>query len=55
MFTSIAKSLFGDSNERAIKKLQSLVDQINSLEPKIEGLDKDAIVEYSNNLSERAK
>ena len=55
MFTSIAKSLFGDSNERAIKKLQSLVDQINSLEPNIEGLDKDGIVEYSNNLSERAK
>ena len=55
MFTSIAKSIFGDSNERVIKKFQPLVDQINSLEPEIEALDRDGIVAVSNALQERAK
>ena len=55
MFTSIAKSIFGDSNERVIKKFQPLVEQINSLEPEIEVLDRDGIVALSNALRERAK
>ena len=55
MFTSIAKSIFGDSNERVIKKFQPLVEQINSLEPEIEALDRDGIVAVSNELQERAK
>ena len=55
MFTSIAKSIFGDSNERVIKKFQPLVDQINSLEPEIEALDRDGIVAVSKALQERAK
>ena len=55
MFTSIAKSIFGDSNERVIKKFQPLVEQINSLEPEIEALDRDGIVAVSNALQERAK
>ena len=54
MFTSIAKSIFGDSNERVIKKLQPLVDQINSLESEIEALNQDEIIELSNGLRERA-
>ncbi len=54
MFTSIAKSLFGDSNERVIKKFQPLVDQINSLEPNIEALDKENIVKISKSLRDRA-
>ena len=55
MFTSIVKSIFGDSNERVIKKFQPLVEQINSLEPEIEALDRDGIVALSNVLQERAK
>ena len=54
MFTSIAKSLFGDSNERVIKKFQSLIDKINLLEPRIEELDKEGIKRFSNDLRERA-
>jgi preprotein translocase subunit SecA len=38
-----------------IKKFQPLVDQINSLEPEIEALDRDGIVAVSNALQERAK
>ena len=54
MFTSIAKSLFGDSNERILKKLYPVIEQINSLEKKIEALDKDEIVKLSKVLRERA-
>ena len=54
MFTSIAKSLFGDSNERVLKKFHPVIEQINSLEQKIEALDKDEIVKHSNVLRERA-
>ena len=41
MFESIqnfAKKLFGDANDREIKKIQPLVDKINALEPKLEKL-----------------
>ena len=55
MFTSIAKSLFGDSNERVIKKFQPLVDKINSLEQGFEALDKEHIISTSRALQERAK
>ena len=43
MFSSLAKSLFGDSNAREIKKLQSIVDQIAAFEPALESLDDDAL------------
>ncbi len=33
MFGSFAKSIFGSSNERYLKKLQRIVDRINALEP----------------------
>ncbi len=54
MFTSIAKSLFGDSNERVLKKFHPVIEQINSLEQKIEALDKNEIIKHSNVLRERA-
>ena len=54
MFTSIAKSLFGDSNERVLKKFYPVIEQINSLEQKIEALDKNEIIKLSNVLRERA-
>ena len=55
MFSSLAKSLFGDSNAREIKKLQSIVDQIATFEPALEKLDDDALKaktdEFRNRLS----
>ena len=54
MFTSITKSLFGDPNERVLKKFNPVIEQINSLEQKIEALDKNEIVKLSNVLRERA-
>ncbi|GIR33634.1 MAG: hypothetical protein CM15mP46_6290 [Alphaproteobacteria bacterium] len=32
MFGSLAKSLFGSSNDRAVKNLQPLISKINGLE-----------------------
>ena len=43
MFSSLAKSLFGDSNEREIKKFDPLVEKIAGLEPALEALDDDAL------------
>ncbi|WP_260484031.1 preprotein translocase subunit SecA [Sphingomicrobium flavum] len=38
MFSAIAKSLFGSSNDRYVAKLQKIVDTINGFEAQIEGL-----------------
>ena len=38
MLQSIAQRLFGSANDREVKRLQPLVDQINALEPEIEKL-----------------
>ncbi len=36
--SNLAKRIFGDANERELKKLQGQVDQINALEPQIQKL-----------------
>ena len=54
MFTSLAKSFFGDSNERVLKKIYPVIEQINSLEQKIEALDQVEIVKCSKVLRDRA-
>jgi len=38
MFTSIARKIFGTVNERILKSIQPIVEEINSLEPVISGL-----------------
>lgn len=38
MFASLAYKIFGSSNERQLKRLQPLVDQINQMEPEIQKL-----------------
>ncbi len=43
MFGSFAKNLFGSSNDRAVKAMQPLVQQINAREPDLDGLDDDAL------------
>ena len=43
MFKSLAK-LFGGSDERVIKKMRPLVDEINALEPQFERLSDDALL-----------
>ncbi len=43
MFGGIAKSIFGSSNDRYIKKLEKIVAQINALEPEIQALSDDQL------------
>ena len=38
-----AKNLFGSSNDRAVKAMQPLVQQINTREADLAGLDDDAL------------
>ncbi|MDR7103433.1 preprotein translocase subunit SecA [Croceicoccus sp. BE223] len=43
MFGSIAKSLFGSSNDRYVKSMGKIVDRINSLEPHYEAMSDDEL------------
>ena len=43
MFASFAKNLFGSSNDRIVKSMQPMVQQINDRETNFAGLDDDAI------------
>jgi len=43
MFGAITKRLFGTLNDRAVKKLQPVVDAVNALEPELEALDDEAL------------
>jgi preprotein translocase subunit SecA len=43
MFKNLAKSIFGDPSEREAKRLQPLVDQINSLGPEFERMSNDEL------------
>ena len=51
----IAKKVFGTPNDRKIKAIQSLVDQINSLEKEFEGLSDAAIISKTKDLKNRAE
>ena len=51
----IAKKVFGTQNDRKIKAIQSLVDQINSLEKEFEGLSDAAIILKTKDLKNRVE
>ncbi|MGP1282750.1 MAG: preprotein translocase subunit SecA [Parasphingopyxis sp.] len=53
MFGGIAKSLFGSSNDRYLKKLDKIVAQINALEPDIQALGDDQLKAQTPKLKER--
>ena len=53
MFGKVVKKIFGSRNERYIKQLQKVVDQINSLEPKIQVLSDDDIKQQTENFRQR--
>jgi preprotein translocase subunit SecA len=58
MFASIARAVFGTSNERSLKAYQRRVPQINALEPEIAQLSDDALraktAEFRGRLAEGA-
>ena len=53
-FGSIAKKVFGTPNDRKVKAVRSIVDQINALEPDFEKLTDQGIIDKTNELR-RAK
>jgi preprotein translocase subunit SecA len=56
MFESVsrlAKMVFGDANEREIKRIRPIVSRINELEPKFEALDHAGLLAKTNELKER--
>ena len=53
MFTALAERVFGSANARYVKKLETIVDTINALEPEIEALDDAALKDRTNWLRDR--
>ena len=59
MFGALARRLFGSANDRYIKSLRPLVDQINELEPELEKLSDEALrartAEFKTRLADGAE
>ena len=55
MFSGLAKSLFGDSNSREIKRLETQIAGINGLETKFAALSDDALTGMTEVFRERLK
>ncbi|MFH1673741.1 MAG: preprotein translocase subunit SecA [Pseudomonadota bacterium] len=53
MIGNLLKKVFGSKNERELKRLQPIVDQINSLEPKIKELSDNDLKAMTSTLRER--
>ena len=54
MLTLLSK-IFGSSNDRAIKKLEPLVDEINGLEPGMQALEDGELTQMTTTLKQRLK
>ena len=55
MFDAIARRLFGSANDRYVRGLSSIVDQINALEPSVENLSNDELRGRTDQLKDRLK
>jgi preprotein translocase subunit SecA len=55
MFDAIARRLFGSANDRFVRGLSTVVDQINSLEPTVESLSDTELRACTDKLRERIK
>ena len=54
-FGTLAKKIFGTPNDRKIKATQSLVDQINALEPEFEKLTDEQLIEKTAEFKQRVE
>lgn len=52
---SLAKKVFGTPNDRKVKATRVIVEKINALEPEIEALSDEGLVEKTRDLQARAK
>ncbi|GLT01380.1 protein translocase subunit SecA [Sphingobium jiangsuense] len=53
MFGALAKSLFGSSNDRYVKSVRKIVEQINGFEPQISGLSDEDLIDQTRKFRER--
>ncbi|MET0362966.1 MAG: preprotein translocase subunit SecA [Sphingobium sp.] len=53
MFGSVAKSLFGSSNDRYVKSLRKIVERINGYEPVISAMDDATLIDQTRLFRER--
>lgn len=53
MFGALAKSIFGSSNERYVKSLGKVIDQIAAFEPTIQAMSDDELVNQTARFRER--
>ncbi|MEP3051203.1 MAG: preprotein translocase subunit SecA [Erythrobacter sp.] len=53
MFNAIAKSIFGSSNDRYVKSVGKVVNQINALEPQIQALTDDELKAQTDKFREQ--
>ncbi|GAA0354302.1 preprotein translocase subunit SecA [Bowmanella denitrificans] len=53
MFSSILTKIFGSRNERTLKKLGKVVEQINQLEPEYEGFSDEQLKQKTSEFKER--
>ncbi|WP_033074019.1 preprotein translocase subunit SecA [Sphingopyxis sp. MWB1] len=53
MFSGLAKSLFGSSNDRYVKSIRKIVEKINALEPDMEAMDDAALQAQTVKFRER--
>jgi len=54
MFSNVATKIFGSRNQRNLKRMSRMVDQINSLEEQIAGLDDSALTAKTDEFRRRA-
>jgi preprotein translocase subunit SecA len=52
-FTSVARKIFGTPNDRKIKATRPVIDRINALEPEVEALSNDGLIEKTSELKQR--
>ena len=52
---SILNKIFGDPNEKELKKIQPIVDEINKLEEKFQGFSDEELKNQTNIFRERLK
>jgi preprotein translocase subunit SecA len=55
MLQQVAKKIFGSRNDREIKRLRSVVERVNALEPQMVGLSQDQLVHKTAELKERVQ
>ena len=53
MLSKLAKSIFGSSNDRELRKMRKIVDQINQLEPELQALTSDQLQDKTSEFKQR--